>query len=386
MKMLSPPPARRGLRLGGIARTFPWVLAGAAILPGQIRADTPPAGIDDYMVMTVCTDNADKILPGVAPVDAACRRPRKIRPGELPPYQLTNFAPAGGVCAARHGTVTKQNVTVTLGAEQRVVSLTRHMPHAGCQAPKVMPAALYASVEDADGQYGYIMGSGSPGGVAGFDSPALCRLAPGSSRRFTRGWVIAPAVLPAPGQPGTMVPESIVTAGDPARAYGTCPRVAHRSLTAWVPDTMNFTSGLHLPAVISNHYSLADAAGLSPGAAQQMERTYWTRAFGLSRWEKWAREDWALGGTPAPVLARALFNDKTCTAPYAMPAGITARMQLGPVDASGAWSQVMRNPVTGEQHTWYMVHCEDFTNIDRTPVTAAGAMTMPDGYAGYWRP
>ena len=365
-------------------------LAGAllvcALNSTPAAAQATPAGIAGFMVMTVCADAHDSVLPGIAPTDAACARPRKIRAGELPPYQLTSFAAAGRPCADRHGIDTQENITVTVGTQLRVVSLTRHAPYIGCKTPSVLPAALFASVEGSDDQYGYIMGSGSPAGLSEFDSPALCQIAPNSSRRFTRGWVIAPAVLPEPGQPGTMVLDSTVFAGNSALAFGACPGGVHRSLSAWVLDTANFTSGLRLQTVISNHYAQTDVPGLSPGAAQQMERTYWTREFGLSRWEKWAREDWTLNGTSAPVLARTLFGEKTCTAPYALPARTTSRMQMGPVEATGAWSQVLRNPVTGEQHVWYLVHCDDFTNIARQPVTTASAMAMPPGYDGLWRP
>lgn len=360
-------------------------MAGALLLacvlpPALAAAQTVPAGIAAFMVMTVCTDATDTILPGVAPVDAACKTKRKIRAGETPPYSLTDFSAVTGPCADQQGIVARINVPVLQGTTQRTVSFDSHVPRSDCVLSG--DGTLYgASVEGSDGVFGFIMGDAGPTGLVSYDSPPQCRALPHDTARFDRGWVIGPALLPAAGVPGYTAFRAVLTTGDPAAALqAPCPKGGPLALTAWVLDDMAFTAGVTLPALVSDHYSRADLAGTGPGTAQQMERTYWTAEFGLTRWEKWARVDWAGGTAPVPTLARAAQTAGTCSAPHDMPAA--PAMQTGPLETAGSWSQVVRDTDSGSQHRWMLVQCHDYTNIDRTP--PSGIPAIPAAYAGWW--
>lgn len=322
-------------------------------------------------------------MPGLAPTDAACTGARKLRPGETPPYRLFDFSAAGGACAGAAGVVSRVNQPVALAGVTRVVSFDRHVPRSGCQ-PSGAGSPFGASVQGSDGQYGFIMGDDGPTGLVSFDSPPACRAAPHSTARFARGWVIGPDPLPPPGVPGHAAFPSVLTMGDPAAALSAaCPKGGALALTTWVLDDMTFTAGLVLPALVSDHYSGADQAGTGPGGAQQMERTYWTAAFGLSRWEKWARSDWQGGGAAVVVLARAARAAATCNTPHAMPAAPAPAMQTGTLRSDGVWSQVVRDPASGVQHTWMLLQCRDTTALDRSP--PADPSSVPATDAGWWQ-
>ncbi len=360
-------------------------VSAGALLTFALLVQPAAAGrpaIADFMVMTACADAADHVLPGVLPTDPACTTRRKLRPGEMAPYRLTDFAAATGPCANRQGVVARFNLPVRQGAALRVVSFDRHVPRRGCDlVGDGMPAG--ASIQGSDAEYGFILGDDAPAGQLSFDSPPGCRAAPHSAVRFTRGWVIGPAVLPPPRVPGSAAFRAVLTPGEPGLALDkSCPTGGALALTTWMLDEMVFTGGLALPAFISNHFSHANADGTGPGAAQQMERTYWTAEFGLSRWEKWARADWTGGGGAVGILARAAMSDATCGAPRPLPHSPAPALETGPLQSAGAWSQTLRDPGTGEQFTWLLVTCRDYTRLDRTPQAIP---PIPSSYAGWWR-
>jgi hypothetical protein len=118
-----------------------------------------------------------------------------------------------------------------------------------------------------------------------------------------------------------------------------------------------------------------------------MERTYWTREFGLSRWEKWAREDWVhpRSHRKAPELASALFAHARCGQPFALPPATTPGMAATAVTGAGMWRQVLTDPRSGETHAWVMTLCEDYTNLARTPPAAATLADQSRIDDAYWR-
>jgi hypothetical protein len=357
-------------------------LSLAALLAGAAPARA--GRMADYMVMQLCTDAAGKVLPGVAPIDAACLARRAILPGEAPTYRLRDWPPLRGGC--HDGLTVKYNLPVQRHGVTRIVSFADRASGAGCDAGGDDASAETArgvSVQWHDDGFAFIMGSWSPVGVSQFESP-LCRTAKGGSGRFYRGWVLAPATLPPPRQPGWDVfPSHLANA---AGADDPCPTVFNAGLTLWVVDDMAFRAA-RLNAVISHHFARSGANGASPGAAQQVERSYWTQEFGLTRWEKWAREDWVhpRSHRPAPALAAALFARGRCNPPYALPAAVTPRLRTEKLTGDGAWRQVLIDPVTGERHAWVMTLCADYTNIARTPPADSARLDDARLDDAFWR-
>ncbi|WP_428032547.1 hypothetical protein [Ancylobacter sp.] len=359
-------------------------------LPAPARADAP-ARIADYMVMDVCVDAADAILPNLVPGDAGCERRRDLRPGERPPYELRNFLNPGGDCRDDGGTVAKLNRPVARDGQTRIVSSTLSLPVTACSGARGRPGRPGeggASIQWHDEGYGFIMGSYSPVALSIYQTP-LCRDGSRSSQRFFRGWVIAPAAVPAVGQGGYGVFESRLATGAASALPRACPTRYRRALTTWLVAPVTFTAGRHLVSIVSSHFAQVSRDGLSPGATMQMEQTYWTREFGLSRWEKWAREDWVhpRSRRSAPDLARELRQRGRCGPPVGGTFDISPRTRFADAPArDDAYARVIVDPKTGKRQLWLMTLCEDYTNIHLTP---AGT-PLPDASAiadpAYWRP
>ncbi len=354
-------------------------LACAAALPARAER------IADFMVMDVCLDADGAVLQGAAPIDPGCQRRRKIAAGELPPYRLRNWPPRDAAC--HDGLLIKYNLPVRRNGVERIVSFTDRATASGCDTAPDAEAELARglSVQGHDAGYGYIMASWSPVAMSSFESP-LCNGPGGDARRFERGWVLGPAELPPPGRPGWGVFPSRAASGPAALAGAPCPARYNAGLTLWLLDTMDFGAA-RLPALVTHHFARADAAGIAPGPAQQVERTYWTHEFGLTRWEKWAREDWVhpRSARPAAELAAALFARGRCTRPYALPAILTPGLHTLPLAEAGLWRQVFIDPRTGERHPWVMTLCEDYTNIVRAPPSAAALADASRLDDAYWR-
>lgn len=350
-----------------------------------------PATIADYMIMDVCVDAADRILPGLVPGDDACTRRRDIRPGEPPPYELRNFLNAGGDCAEDGGSVAKLNRPVERDGQTRIVSSTLGLPPSACAGARGRPGKPGeggASIQWYDESYGFIMGSYSPVALSIYQTP-LCQQDSRSSRRFFRGWVIAPAAVPAVGQAGFGVFEGRLATGAASALPVACPTRYRRALTTWLVTPMRYTSGREMVSIVSSHFAQVSRDGLSPGATMQMEQTYWTREFGLSRWEKWARQDWVhpRSGRSAPDLARELRQRGRCGSPAGGTFDISPRTRF--TDAPGrddAYARTIADPQTGQQQLWLMTLCEDYANIRVRPA----ATSLPDVSAiadpAYWRP
>lgn len=344
----------------------------------------------DYMIMDVCTDSSDRIQTGVIPGDSQCQRRRNIRPGETPPYVLHNFGYPGSRCA-NSGTIDKTNAPVTRTGVTRIVSTT--IRRGDCLAP-TKAADLADDATDADGasiqwaddRYGFIMGSYSPVALSAFQS-SLCRDNPNSSRRFFRSWVIAPTDLPATRKSGGGVFDGAMVKGASKAIMGACPARYRKGFASWTIQPFTFKSNRKMVAVISSHFAQAAPDGLSPGNAMQMERTYWTSEFGISRWEKWTREDFdRKDGQSVNALASRLVQRGRCSAPQM--AAITYSSALAERGANGKdiYALLLTNPRTGESHRWLMTLCEDYSNA-RLP-DANTRRLKADNLASdlYWAP
>jgi hypothetical protein len=229
------------------------------------------------------------------------------------------------------------------------------------------PFTKGVSIQWHDDAYGFIMGSWSPVALSNFESP-LCAANATNSRRFFRGWVLAPRILPPPRQPGWGVFPAANRASKAGVPMGGCAAHYRRALTLWIVDDVAFRAA-RLRAVVSHHYASVDREGIAPGPAEQVERTYWTKEFGLTRWEKWSREDWRHPHSQrsAGELGAALFERDRCGRPYSLPAAINAGTAMEPVRDDGAYSQVAIDPRTGERHRWFVTLCEDYTNLAPSP-------------------
>ena len=340
------------------------------------------------MIMNVCVDDADHILP-LIPGDLDCSHQRDIRPGEVPAYSLRNFANPGRNCPLDNGTIERLNLPVTRDGQTRVVSSNTPLSH-DCSVSEGAANGRKgggASIQWYDDGYGFIMGSYSPVALSIYQTPN-CLPGTRSSRRFFRGWVIAPAQVPAVGASGYGVFQSLLTTGAASDLSTECLANYRRALTTWLVKKAHFKSGRELTAIVSGHFAQVGVDGASPGASMQLEQTYWTREFGLSRWEKWARSDWKhpRNGRSAPDLARTLFRSGRCSLPTGGTFDISAQTQFSDAPSEReAYTRMITNRATGEKHIWYMTLCEDYTNI-----RLRGSGPLPDAARiadkAYWIP
>jgi hypothetical protein len=191
-----------------------------------------------------------------------------------------------------------------------------------------------------------------------------CSAAGRGFQRIGPSWVISGARVPARGEWDSGVFRNhkafkempAPTACGPTRS----------SFVAWTRGLFPFgpEANVRLEAIVSDKY--ANAGDAHPGAARQVERTYWTREFGITRWEKWDRADLERrDGMDVAEKARTIYRQGVCGRPYGPPARVTANLRYaGVVEVDGLYKrEQVHQDAAGKpvRNTWYMVDCSDWT-------------------------
>jgi hypothetical protein len=408
-------------------------LVGAILLPGLLLAlgaapvQAQVAGpISHFMTMSVCTATSSPTAPaiqGIAPGDTGCKYTRPIMVGETPPYTMRDFAPnyiaaTHASCPGTYGPLLRANVLATINGVTRSVTMSQTGTATTCLSAAQVggDAGLTdTSVQSSDPStgYGYIMGDSGPNGISlndaynlfpngattgGIPSTPVCKTStPYSAARFANSWVIGlspvSASLPGPIQFATVNLQNTspdeFTAEQQAGVTCSTPYVG--SFHIWRDDWFMFFSGRQLQTVVAAHYAQAAANNAGPGAAQEMERTYWTGEFGLSRWEKWTRDDLLVNGVASNVTAKQLLSHAVC-AQVGRAAGVPYPIVTNASDSHTSGSMVLSsvNGVyqkvvgpDGVSHSWYLTLCADYTNIDRS-VTGQPLPAVPAVYDPMW--
>ncbi len=379
----------------------------------------------DFMVMDVCVDNQGKVLKNVAPGEVACLHRRNIEPGEKIPYHMHAFT-GSSACKLSQGKVSKDNIPVTgVNGVTRIVSLyDKGVNHACSGVAATEPSfGVYEdarkdltdkqkndsdhsegdSIQWLNSQYGFIMGSWSPVALSSWVTP-FCKNYPRTSQRSFEGWVIGPVQIPTTnGKYGYANFKSLAVNSDTSlgleRELSRCPNdFGSASFTTWVKDNFTLTSKYKTSTLISDHYSQGSDSGMNPGESLQIERTYWTREFGLTRWEKWARDDWkhptrggSLDGKSAQEIAEMMYSSHSCSTPYGPSDNVgyvTPELASSKVMDSGkSFSFALRETVqNGARHVWYLTQCSDYSQIVKDP--AGGLDPTPwlnHLDFGYWK-
>ncbi|WP_157045995.1 hypothetical protein [Polaromonas sp. JS666] len=364
------------------------VLAATSALAQDRSAQSPP--ILDFMIMNVCVDSQDRPLAGIFPGNASCTRQRDIRAGEVSPYSLHNHVGLGKGCDARLGNVAKENLPVVINKVTRIISSydKGRAPECGKEGVASQRFGDFdaqqegASIQWVDNQYAFILGSWSPVTEAHWVTP-LCRNHLNDSRRFFRGWIIGSA----DGKAGYVTAESKLVLSTPKDGVGACPSRFNRSFTYWFPSEMKFTNGMSLGAIVSSHYSRASVSGLSPGKAEQVERTYWTREFGFVRWEKWARKDWIhpRNKKPATDMASNLRNSGRCSPPATLPVRVNGEFEVRSVRSNQDIYLEQQRIEKGDFEDWVMTACNDFSKPVARPNGQAAVDWGTTLNRAYWR-
>ncbi|WP_312312380.1 hypothetical protein [Sphingobium yanoikuyae] len=335
--------------------------------------------IEDYLAQDVCLDPRGKVIIGLIPTDARCTSRRNLTSNDKIPYHLTKVLPEGTqICGRRR--LIRDNILWSRGGANRVVGAVQ-IEKDGCQTSAPIPA--YYSVRWYDSDYAFIMGAwsrGQDGGIVGGGLTPQCAKAPSTSRRYFRNWLLSSSDIPAEGKYGFAIGQKKSSLTSLPALNSACPaEYPSRFLAVWTRGNFKFTSGKTMNAIVSHPYSQVDGSGLSYGRGKQMERTYWTREFGQSRWESWKRDDYfgRKANKSAQELAESFNETGICSKPFELRGNVTKGLKLGPIEFNGGvYSQLATDLTTGESHRWIMAACQDMTaTID--PINPGGD-PMPD--------
>ena len=262
---------------------------------GQPVATAPT--IHDFMVQNVCLDEAGAVRIGRSPIDeGGCAGQRDLLPGEALPYhkhdhpspQDRRTAPSGyqrhdsfPVLTEGLGTVVEQSFDFG-GGGRRFGAFDRGSDGGDVVivSPRISPGAVSIGATETGG--GFNLWVGECSGAVEPDA-------------LTRSWLILEF---DPNRPEPMSGETVARLnaarlkaarlnadqGSPAE----CPTRLNPALTRWRVAPFTYRAGpgqgppITLNSLISDHYGGAD-----PDTADHVERFYFTRELGGTRWERW---------------------------------------------------------------------------------------------------
>jgi hypothetical protein len=262
------------------------LLAGAPARAGsggpvvQPRVATP-ALLRDFMIQNVCLDAAGKVIEGMSPIDpgGGCARQRDLLPGEGLPYHKDDHPatrdkaalPLGyqrhdsfPVLTADFGEVVEDSFDFGVGEGRRFGVFDTGKGDGGDIVIFSPGAVSIGATEDAGAGFQLFVGAGCHGPVG----PAA----------LARSWIIA---LYRPG--GPLQGESVARLNDLREGHQqNCPSRLNAAYTSWQVMPVRYEAGVTLLTLVSNHYG-----GERPDRASHVERFYFTRELGATRWERW---------------------------------------------------------------------------------------------------
>jgi hypothetical protein len=279
------------------------------------------ATLRDFMIQDVCLDDRGKVLPATSPLESwKCSRRRDLRPGERLPYHKhdqpspdqADAAPLGyhrrdsfPVETALYGAVVEHSSDFGFGDGRRF-----GLFDAGSDGGEIVilsrGTAAIAATED---------------GGAGFQLFAGACQGALNAAALAHSWIIAQF---DPERPAALEGKTLARLVDLARGHqAACPAQLDAAFTRWrlTPFRYREMPGqgrpVTLTTLISEHYG-----GESPAAADHVERFYFTRELGSTRWERWqnaAGNAQLSAGEIARMAAR--FAATSRCSPAAMPEG-----------------------------------------------------------------
>jgi hypothetical protein len=301
------------------------VAAGGAPRPAIGETVPATAAIRDFMIQDVCLDASGVPLLGRSPIDdgAACTSHRDLRPGERLPYHKHDHPSPDQLAAVSQGYQRHDSFPVETAGLGTVVE---HSFDFGAGEGRRF------GVFDTNGDGGDIAilspGTVSIGvtedGGSGFGGFGLwvgqCH-GQVTAAALTHSWIVAEF---DPDGRGPLQGETVAHLnGLPVGRQDTCPARFNAAFTTWrvVPFRYRAAPGqgapITLTTLISEHYGGGERA-----TADHVERFYFTRELGGTRWERWQNTVGNAGLSAAKVAETATWFAGTgrCSAPE-MPAG-----------------------------------------------------------------
>jgi len=254
-----------------------------------LQSTASPELIRDFMIQDACLDASGSVLEGVSPIDGdrRCVGRRDLLPGQNLPYHKHDHpalqekagAPRGyqrhdsfPVETASFGLVVEHSFDFGVGEGRRFGVFDAERGDGGDVTLLSSNAASFAATEDGGGGFQLFVGAGC------HDQVGAAALAD--------SWIIAlfdrRHAAPLQGQ-------TVARLNDlrPGR-QSNCPARLNPAFTRWYVQLIHYRSAeaqgipIALTTLISEHYG-----GEQPDVADHVERFYFTRELGSTRWERW---------------------------------------------------------------------------------------------------
>jgi len=274
----------------------PLLVAATALFPviqGPLADEAAIIGdaatFRDFMIQNVCLDGAGSVVGGVSPIegDARCVGQRDLHPGEALPYHKHDYpGPADRTAAPqgyqRHdsfpvetmglGIVVEHSFDFGSGEGRRFGIFDE--PSDGGDVAVLSPGKVSIGATE-DGGSGFLMWIGECDGKL-------------TAAALTDSWLLAEY---DPSRPAPLQGETVARLNRARTGRETCPTRFVPAYTDWMvrPVRYRAVSGQGAPVtlmtLISEHYSGQH------DAADQVERFYFTRELGSTRWESWGNRN-----------------------------------------------------------------------------------------------
>jgi hypothetical protein len=281
------------MRLSGIDRKILICISlAAAVFGAAALADEPPLvgsseTVRDFMIQNICIDGSGAVLEGVSPIDGdrRCVTQRELKPGERLPYHKHDHPAATGergplrgyqrhdsfpVETAQFGVVVEHSFDFGEGGRRQFGVFDAGQGDGGDITLLTSPAVSVAATEDGGAGFQLFVGQ-------------ECRDRVGAAA-LTASWIIA---LPNPNRP--LEGETVARLNDLKEGrQSSCPSRLNAAFTRWYTASVRYRtaeaqgSPVTLTTLISEHYG-----GEHPESADHVERFYFTRELGSTRWERW---------------------------------------------------------------------------------------------------
>jgi len=230
----------------------------------------------DFLVQDVCVDAADRAVAGDP---ANCRHHRNLKLGEKLPYIVTDFDHAARISL---GSMSSIPVRATDGTTMVLVTKSLQGRYTPGYSFNYSPARdAFDLIDIRHSKYASI--------VRTFDGSCFDQLFSrnGNARGMANragGWILFP-LAPAPSRWPKQASVPIKTWRVQLSAAGPkCASNQGSGITFWTaPTPYTFETGKILTAVRSDHFAAVDLAQ----PENSFERFYFTREYGMTRWESW---------------------------------------------------------------------------------------------------
>lgn len=336
-------------RLSGLWLAAALLLVASAGAPANAAEPAPaiavlatPATLRDLMIQNVCLDAAGAILAGQSPIDGdpRCVAQRDLQPGERLPYHKHDHpspderegAPAGyqrhdsfPVETAGFGTVVEHSFDFGAGEGRRFGVFDTGSD--GGDIAILSPGTVSIGATE-DGGAGFQLFVGE------------CR-GPVEPAALTHSWIVAEF---DPGRPAPLAGETIARLNLLKIGHqDSCPARFNPAFTSWrvVPFRYRAAPGqgtsIMLTSLISEHYG-----GASRATADHVERFYFTRELGGTRWERWQNAKGNAQFSAAKIAEKAAWfaGTKRCSAPETPSDGAGGSAPLVLIDCR-EWTRIV---------------------------------------------